>query len=96
LIKSETVIDKIHELINPIEIDFPDDVNFNKSIYVVTDDDIEQDPLINESFRNQVKQIPVKEFIIEIFKDKLIIGNRKVIDQDSAIDFAKFMSQISG
>jgi len=96
LIKPETVIDKIHELINPIEIDFPDDVNFSKKYYVVTDDEIKARSLINESFRNQVKQILVKEFIIEIFKDKLIIGNRKVIDQETAIDFTKFMNQVSG
>ena len=95
LIKPETLADKIHELLNPIEIDFPDDPGFSKKHYVVSNDEEKTRSLVNQSFRNHVNQIPVNEFIIEILNNKLIIGNRKVIEQQDAIGFAKFMNQIS-
>jgi len=95
LIKPETLVDKIHELLNPIEIDFPDDPGFSKKHYVVSNDEEKARSLINQSFRNHVNQIPVKEFIIEILNNKLIIGNRKVIEQQDAIGFAKFMNLLS-
>src|SRR5262249_33376593 len=95
LIKPETIIDKIHDLINPIEIDFPDDPNFSRNYYVVTNDESKARSEINNSFREQVKKLRGKEFIIEIFRDNLIIGDRKIIDEDSAISFVRFMNDVS-
>src|SRR4029077_7250015 len=34
LIKPETLLDKLHEFLNPLEVDFPDDPDFNTGYYV--------------------------------------------------------------
>src|SRR4029078_11852431 len=72
---------------------FPDDPGFSKKHYVVSNDEEKTRSLVNQSFRNHVNQIPVNEFIIEILNNKLIIGNRKVIEQQDAIGFAKFTTR---
>lgn len=39
LIRKETVLDKIEELLNPMELDFPDHKAFSQKYYVLTDDE---------------------------------------------------------
>jgi hypothetical protein len=95
LIRPETVLDKIHELIVPIELDFEDDKEFSKKFYVVTNDKLKGEMLLTKSFRNYVDNIQSKEFTIEVIDNKLIIGNKKVYDQDSAIAFVNFLNDIS-
>ena len=95
LIKPESLLDKIHELINPMEMDFTDDAEFSKAFYVVTDDEVKARLLLTQSFRTCIKKLVVKDFIIEILADKLIIGNRKTIQSDSAIDLTDFMDNLS-
>ncbi len=95
LIKPETLLDKIHELINPIEIDFKEDLEFSKRFFVVTDNESRARSGMNQAFRTVIKKLDVQDYIIEIRQNKLIIGNRKRIDADSAIQFANFMDLIS-
>lgn len=95
LIKPETLIDKIHELIKSIEIDFPDDPEFSKKYFVVTNDETKARSSMSSLFREQIKRISMSDFVLEIRGDKLIIGNRKIIEPDSAIDLVNFMDSLS-
>ncbi|HNU89573.1 MAG TPA: hypothetical protein PKJ94_14835 [Ferruginibacter sp.] len=95
LIKPETFLDKIHELINSVELDFEDDREFSKKFYVVTDDPLKARLQLNQTFRDHIMNIQAKEFFIEIIGNKLIIGNKKVIEPSSAIVFTEFMNKIS-
>ena len=95
LIKPETFIDKIHELIKSIEIDFPDDPEFSKKYFVVTNDETKARSSLSPLFREQIKSISISDFVLEIKGDKLIIGDRKIIGPDSAIALVNFMDSLS-
>jgi hypothetical protein len=95
LVKKETLLDKIHELINPIELDFDDDNQFSRNYYVVTTDEPKAIQLLSPAFRSIIQEIKDKDFIIEIFNNNLIIGNKKVIDLTTAMEFASFLSDTS-
>jgi hypothetical protein len=95
LIKPETLLDKIHDLISPVEIDFPDDLEFSKRFYVVTNDATKARAQLKDSFRATITKLSLKDFIIEIVNNKLVIGNRKILEPESAIAFASFMDNLS-
>jgi hypothetical protein len=95
LIKPETVLDKVHELIHPIELDFDDDPEFSKKFYVLAEDKTKADLYLSPGFRNLIKKIPIPEFIIEIFENRLIIGNKKIMALQSTIEFAEFLDKVS-
>jgi hypothetical protein len=95
LIKSESLLDKIQALINPIEIDFKDDKEFSKKFYVVTDNGLKARSFFVQGAKTSIENILAKDFIIEIIGNQLIIGDRKIIETDSALEFVKFMDKIS-
>ena len=95
LIKPETLLDKIHDLINPSELNFEDDKEFSKKFYVVTNDKSKAESRLSKDFRNQIKNISAKDFIIEIIGNKLIIGNKKTPHSKSAAEFAGFMNAVA-
>ncbi len=95
LIKQETLLDKIHDMINPIDLDFEDDKEFSKKFLVVTNDKLKAQMQMTQNFRNCVKQIQLKEFFIEIVENKLIIGDKKVASLESTLEFAKYLNEIA-
>lgn len=95
MVRKEKLLDKIHELINPIELDFEDDKQFSRNYYVVTNDEAKAVQLLSPSFRNIISEIKEKDFIIEVFDNTLIIGNKKVIDLNTALEFANFLKKAS-
>lgn len=95
LIKRENLLDKIYELINPIELDFEDDKHFSRNYYVVTNDRIKAELMLTTSFRKIIQEIEDKDFIVEILDNWLIVGNKKTIDLNTALNFASFLSSIS-
>jgi hypothetical protein len=95
LIKAETLLDKIHELINPIEVKFPNDPEFNKRFYVVTDNIEKVKSNFTKQFMAYLSKNLNEDFLIEILGNKLIIGNRKIIEAKTAIGFVDFMDQLS-
>ena len=76
-------------------MDFDDDKEFSKKFLVVTNDKLKAQLKINKSFRDYVNKIPLKEFIIEIKGHNLIIGNKKVITEDTVLLFANFLNELS-
>jgi hypothetical protein len=95
LIKTETIFDKIHELIHPIEIDFKDDVDFNHQFYLLASDEIIARSLLSPQFRSSLKLLRQKDLWIEVSKDKLILGNKKRIDTSNTLEMADFLYKIS-
>ena len=95
LMKPETILDRIHDLINPTKIDFEDDRKFSEKFYAVTTDELKAKSKIDLSFRNAVESIQTKDFFIEIIDNKLIIGNKKTIEVDSALAFSDFLNTVS-
>lgn len=95
LIRTETFLDKIHELINPIELDFEDDKTFSRRFFVVTNDKLKAQLKITNTFRELIKQINLSEIIIEIKGDELLIGDKKVISEERVLVFTEFLNNLS-
>lgn len=95
LIKPETFIDKIHEFVNPIELDFDDDKEFSRKFYVITSDKTKALLQMTAAFRDAVQLILTEDVVIEIVQNKIIIGNKKIITMDACVDFINFLDRIS-
>ncbi|MGC4038296.1 MAG: hypothetical protein QM764_20200 [Chitinophagaceae bacterium] len=95
VIKPESILDKIHDLINPIELDFKEDKIFSNKFYVITNNKGIAEARMNQAFRDCVQSLDVPEFLIEIKDNKLIVGNRKVLQHSDALGFVKFLEKIS-
>jgi hypothetical protein len=90
LIRNETLFDKIHEFIRPVEIDFKEDSEFGKRFYVLATDELIAKNLLNSQFRSGLKQLYSKDLRIEILNDKMIIGNGKHIDASTTLEVVNF------
>lgn len=95
LIRPENLTDKLIELINPAEVDFDDDPFFSKKFYVLSEDPFKTQMMLNSKFRELVKKIPKRDFIIEIRGKQLVITNQKVINPEDVGNFADFLSSLS-
>jgi hypothetical protein len=51
--------------------------------------------LMTLTFRNLIRSIRIKDFVIEIIDDELIIGDNKNMTADTAEMMAKFLSTLS-
>ena len=94
-IRPETMVDKISELIHPIELDFKDDKAFSDTFYVLVDDRDKANAHINRNFRNAVMDIREDDFVIEIVNHTLIIGSRKPISPERAVYLGEFVCKIA-
>ena len=95
MIRRETLADKIIELIHPIELDFPEDIQFSDTFYVVVNDLQKAVAGINRNFRNAVMDVRADDFVIEIVDHTLIIGSRKPMVADKAIHLAEFVTRLA-
>lgn len=96
LIKPETFLDKIHDLINPVDLDFEEDKEFSNKFLVVTNDEVKSRMMMTKNFRDWIMQIQLNDFVIEIKENKLIIGDKKVVSLESALEFAKYLNKLAG
>jgi len=93
-IKPETILDKIKDMVNPIDIDIPADPEFSKHFYVVATDEAKAASLLGASFRDCIKNTRPGDLMIEAIDDKIIIGDEKVIQTETAIDIVNFMNSL--
>ena len=94
-IKPETISEEFQEFLHPVALDFPDDVEFNRKMYVLANDELKARNLIDNKFCNRLMQLTCNDLIVEILGNRLIIGNKKVIpvgDGPGFADFAKWVS----
>lgn len=96
LIKQETLLDKIHDRLNRIDIDFDDDKAFSKRFMVVSNDEQQARLLMTPFFRDEIKKIELKEIIIEIKDQIMIIGNEKPMSFENADAITTLMTGLAG
>jgi hypothetical protein len=94
-IRTETIIDKIREIIFPIELDFKEDKPFSDRYYVLTDDKHKTEQAITQEFRDAMMAIQETDFVVEIFEHTLIIGNRKPITPENTLYLADFVARLA-
>lgn len=95
VIRRETVIDKIIDLVHPTEIHFKDDPAFSKKLCVIADDKVKAARALTKAFRNVLVEIKPDDFTIEIIKSTLVIGNVQPVDPKQAVYFAEVASKLS-
>ncbi len=95
VIREETLIDKIHELINPIELDFEEDPAFSKRFFVLTDDKDKAFRFLNQSMRFLIMSLPEDHILIEVVGNQLLIGNKKIVQKEFALSAINFMDKAS-
>lgn len=96
LVKPETILDKILELVHPIELDFEDDPEFSRKFYVLGDDKTKTALFFTQSFRLAIKSITAADFIVEILGNSMIIGNKIPMKLESAQAFVDFLTRLCG
>jgi hypothetical protein len=95
LIRPERMADRICELISHQELNFEDDKEFNRKFHVLTNDEAKARSGLTPHFRDCLRDIQVKDFVIEIMGNSLIMGDNKIIQQETAITMAGFLDRLS-
>jgi hypothetical protein len=95
IIRTETIVDKIREIIFPIEFDVKDDKSFSNRFYVLTDDRQKAETALTREFRDAVMSIKKSDFVIEIFEHTLIIGNHKSVTPENTLYLADFVARLA-
>lgn len=94
-IRTETLLDKIREMVFPIELDFKEDKPFSDRFYVLTDDKEKAHAGMTQQFRDAMMLIKETDFVVEIFEHTLIIGNRKPVAPEHSCYLAEFVSRLA-
>lgn len=91
LIRTETMVDKIRELIHHAEIDFEDDKAFSNQFYVLANAEDDARKLLGPSMRQMIAGLRLKDLMIEVVDDVMIICDNKNIDPTTAVEMASFL-----
>jgi len=94
LIRPETLVDKIIELVHPVELDFEEDKAFSDTYYVLVNDRWKADMAMDRNFRNVAMDIRHEDVLIEILDHTLIIGYGKPISPETAMNLADFVVRL--
>lgn len=94
LIRRETLVDKIKELIHPVELDFAEDKAFSDTFYMLVSDRQKAISGADRNFRNVIMDIRLDDFVIEIVEHTLIIGNTHAVSAEKAMHLAEFVSRL--
>ena len=95
IIRKETLVDKILNLVHPVELHFKDDPAFSSRFYVVANDQEKATRAMTSNFRATIMNIRLDDFIIEIANSILIIGSNQLISPEQAVYLADFASKLS-
>ena len=95
IIKREGVSEKIMELIQPLEMNFPDDKSFCRKYYVLSKDQAKATQLLNAKFRQAIKDAQIKDLHLEVFENFLIAGDKKGLGNGNVVSLARLVHQLS-
>lgn len=95
LIRRETMVDRVLNLVHPTELHFNDYAAFNKKFNVVADDKLKAIPAMTRAFRNALMEIQSDDFVIEIVNSTLVIGNAQPLDPKQIVYFAEVAGKLS-
>jgi hypothetical protein len=94
MIRPETLVDKLIELVHPVELDFEDDKAFSDTFYVLVNDRWKADIAMDRNFRNVVMDMRHEDIIIEIIDHTLIIGHNRPVSPDASVQLAEFVVRL--
>jgi hypothetical protein len=95
IIRRETLVDKILNMVQRLQLQFKDDPAFSKQFYVVANDIEKATSAITAPFRQAIRDIKMDDFIIEIVGSTLIIGNVQLVNPQQTVYLADFASKLS-
>jgi hypothetical protein len=95
IIKQETIIDTITDLITHTELKFPDDKHFSKKFYVLAADHDKALSAMTFAFRNALLDMVADDMLIEIIGKQLIIGNQKPIEPEQTVKMAALADKVA-
>ena len=95
VIRPETFKDRFIEFLKPLELNFPEDKDFCKRFYVLVNDQEKARRLINKEFREEMKRILISDFSLEVMVNYLLIGNKKLVGKEEALELASFIFNVS-
>jgi len=95
LIRKETIIDEILNLVHPTEMHFKDDRAFSKKFCVVAADKEKASRAMTKAFRNVLMEIKSDDFTIEIVNSTLVIGNIEPVEPKQTVYLAEVASKLS-
>jgi hypothetical protein len=95
IIRRETFVDKILNIVHPVQLQFKDDPAFSKQFYVVANDTEKANAAITMPFRQALRGIKLDDFIIEIVGSTLIIGNVQLVNPEQTVYLADFAGKLS-
>lgn len=95
LIRPETTLDKIRELIHHAEINFEEDREFSKAFYVLANEEETARKLLGPAMRKAIAGLKLKDFVVEVIDDVMIVGDNKCIDLTTAGEMASFLCGLS-
>jgi hypothetical protein len=95
IIKRETFIERLLNAIHPVELKFAEDLGFNKNFNVIANDPQKALNAMTPEFRNAVKGIKLKNFIIEIVNSSLLIGSIDLISSQQTVELSLIASNLS-
>lgn len=95
LIRPETTLDKIRELIHHAEIKFEADKKFSKEFYVLANEEDSARKLLGPGLRESIAGLTLKDFAIEVVDRVMIVGDNKSADPTTAGEMASFLCGLS-
>ncbi len=93
LIKPETVIEKLIELINPVEVDFKENKEFSSNYYVLASDEKRLRENIDIQLLEHINKH--KELYVEIINGMVLIRTLKPVDSDSIKTVVELIDDIN-
>jgi hypothetical protein len=94
MIRPETLVDKLIELVHPVELDFEEDKAFSDTWYVLTNDRWKAEASMDRNFRNAVMDVRHDNVVIEIIDHTLIIGHNRPASPDASLQLAEFVVRL--
>lgn len=95
LIRTETFLDKVREMLCHVELNFEEDAAFSDKYYVLANEETKARSAMGPAFRDQIKALDIKDVVIEIIDSTLIIGNDKIMTPDTAEKMVDFLDKMT-
>jgi hypothetical protein len=95
IIKRETFIERLLNVLRPVELKFEGDPIFNKNFNVIANDQQKALNAITPGFRNALKDIKLHDFTIEIVNSALLIGSINLITPQQTAELSVIASNLS-
>jgi hypothetical protein len=94
LIRKEDVFDKIRDWFEHMDVDFEEDPAFSSKYFVTSSDKNQINQLLNPAIRKCLLDLELKNPLIELHKNHLLIGYKGVIEHGNIKKMINFMHAI--